>query len=362
MKRWIAILAAMLLTGCTSVSVMKKSLVVPVAESNEEAAKETYLRIDYLDVGQADAALIECDGEYMMIDGGNRADSDYIYTVLKNRNVSELKYIVGTHAHEDHVGGLPATYHATTVKEALLPEENSDNEYYNELIYGLTEQSIKKTVVHPGEIYELGGAMFTILAPYTLDVEDVNNTSIVIKLDHMGKSFLFTGDAEWDEEQDILEKNTDLKCDVLKVGHHGSASSTSYRFLREAMPSIAVISVGKDNKYGHPTEEVLSRLSDAGVEVHRTDTEGTVTIMSDGNNITVNTERKYTEIENSGPLKSEENTTYILNTRSKKIHDTYCEAVEKMSEKNKEDYNGDLSELLKQGYEPCGICIHGWKK
>ncbi len=351
------VIAVVSLSGCGFTKNVSSEAIAGTLSENIELSNESTFRIDFLDVGQADSALIECDNEYMLIDGGHRSESDMIYSVLKSKGVDELKYIVGTHAHEDHVGGLTATYHAAKVNEALLPQVSNDNPYYTELIDGLNRNGIPIKIVNVGETYELGSAKFTILAPFSTDVENINNTSIVLKIQYGNTSFLFTGDAEWDEEHDMLESEADLRCDLLKVGHHGSNSSSSYRFLREASPAYAVISVGKDNTYGHPTEEVLSRLRDADVEVHRTDMEGTITVTSDGMNITFQGEKKSEEsiIETSG--KSESEATYILNTgKSHKFHRPDCEAVSKMSEKNKKEYSGDRDAIIAQGYSPCGIC------
>lgn len=240
----------------------------------------------FLDVGQADAALVLCEGKSMLIDGGNVADSDIIYTVLEKREISHLDYVVCTHAHEDHVGGLPAALHACTVGTAYSPVTEYDSACFRTFVRTAEEQGTALTVPEPGDSFRLGSARVDILA-CDPDATETNNTSIVLKVIYGETSFLFTGDAEYEVEEELLSAGEDLSATVLKVGHHGSDSSTSYRFLNEVMPQYAVISVAKKNNYGHPSETVLSRLHDAGATVLRTDELGDITLVSDGKTVEV---------------------------------------------------------------------------
>jgi len=252
--------------------------------------EDSSFAVHYIDVGQADCALVVCDGSYMLIDGGNAEDSDLVFSYLKANGVEHLDYLVATHAHEDHIGGLSGAAYAATVGTALSPVTEGDTKVFKNLVKSLAAQNVELTVPSPGDTFSLGSAQVEILGPLK-DYAETNDTSIVLRIDYGETSFLFTGDMESPAEVDLVEAGVDLSATVLKVGHHGSSSSTCYRFLREVMPDYAVISVGEGNSYGHPDETVLSRLADADTQVYRTDLHGTVIAESDGTNITFRTEK-----------------------------------------------------------------------
>ena len=195
---------------------------------------------------------------------------------------------------------------------------------------------------------------------------DGNDLSLVVRIVYGDTSFLFTGDAEWDAEHDMVDAGLELSSTLLSIGHHGSNTSSSYVFLREVMPEYAVISVGKDNSYGHPSEDTLSRLRDVDAQVYRTDLQGTITCVSDGHSLSFETEKNVTAdgldrsmlIASAGPMSTfnQGKTEYVLNTRSKKIHLPDCASVDKMKEKNKAYSSETIEELESQGYTPCGNC------
>lgn len=358
MKRRIAALCLALLTalafiGCQSAGRPENADVV----ATDALPEDFPFTVHYIDVGQADAALILCDGEAMLIDGGNVEDSDLMYAYLQEYGVDHLKYVVCTHAHEDHVGGLAGALHYATADMALCPVEEYPSKAFESFVNRLYEQGVGISVPNMGDILALGGATAEILGPINMDAEEPNNTSIVLRIDYGDTSFLFTGDAEREEEQDILAAGYDVKCDVLKVGHHGSSSSTTYPWLYAADPQYAVISVGKDNSYGHPSEGTLSRLRDADVTLFRTDINGTVVAGSDGETVTFAVERNPDADTYEGLRESDVTVgQYVLNTNTLKFHRPTCSSVKDINPANREDYTGPRQELLDMGYAPCNNC------
>ena len=242
------------------------------------------LTVHFIDVGQADCALLECDGKFMLIDGGNVADSSLVVSYLQKMGVEQLEAVICSHAHEDHVGGLPGVLAVFPTAAVYAPTNTYSSQCFDDFLYYTDQQRLSVTIPNPGDRITLGEATIWVLGP-TKNYADPNNTSLVLRVDFGDTRFLFTSDMETDAETDLLDSGADVKADVLKVGHHGSNTSTGYRFLREVAPQWAVISVGVDNSYDHPHEEPLSRLHDAEVTVYRTDKLGTILAVSDGKDI-----------------------------------------------------------------------------
>jgi len=336
----IFIVAALLLSGC-SVS----------QETAPASNSDPGLTVYFIDVGQADSALIVCDGETMLIDGGNAADSDLIYSFLKNHGITYLDYIVATHAHEDHVGGLAGALNYATVGTAYSPVSEYDSRAFNNFVKYLGKQGKTITVPNHGDTFRLGGADAVIVGP-VYKSDEPNNTSIVIKIVYGSTSFLFTGDAERESEQAILEEGYDISATVLKVGHHGSDTSTTYPFLREIMPQYAVVSCGDGNSYGHPHENTLSRLRDADVVLYRTDMQGTITCRSDGKAISIEVERNADALTNPTKPSTDED-YYMGNVNTLKFHRPNCSGLP--AEENRVSLN-TREAAISAGYEPCGRC------
>ena len=310
------------------------------------------LEVHFIDVGQADAALVACDGRYMLIDGGNAEDSDLIYSYLERRGVKHLDLMVASHAHEDHIGGLSGALNCATVDTALCPVTEYNSKVFQNLVKYLEAQGKALTVPEPGDRFNLGSARVEILGPVE-EYDETNDTSIVLRIDYGDTSFLFTGDMEKGAEADLIESGANLRATVLKAGHHGSDTSSGYQFLREVMPRYAVISVGEGNKYGHPSDEVLSRLRDAGTEVYRTDMQGHIIASSDGRSVTFRTEKEADTATN--PTGNSTVRTYIGNAGTRKFHLPDCASAKNVQEDNRVVFYTRLHAVL-EGYEPCGRC------
>ena len=310
------------------------------------------LEVHYIDVGQADAALVICDGHYMLIDGGNAEDSDLIYAYLERHGARHLDCMVATHAHEDHIGGLSGALNCAAADAALCPVTEYDSKVFRNMVKYLEEQGKSVTVPRPGDRFALGSARVEILGPVK-EYDDANNTSIVLRIDYGDTSFLFTGDMETGAEGDLIDSGANLSATVLKAGHHGSDTSSGYRFLREVMPQYAVISVGEGNKYGHPSDEALSRFRDAGAQVYRTDMQGHIVAKSDGKTVTFTTEKEADTATN--PTSNFDLQTYIGNAGSKKFHLPDCASARNIQEDKRVEFASRV-QAMAAGYEPCGRC------
>ncbi len=334
-----------------------------VAGDNKETIipEDSDFAVHFIDVGQADAALVVCDGKTMLIDGGNAEDSDLMYTYLVKQGITYLDYVVSTHAHEDHVGGIAGAL--TAVKDGVgtvySPVTEADTDVFKTFVKKVQSMGKELTVPKAGDTFSLGEATVQILGPRK-SYDDANDTSIVLRVVYGETSFLFTGDMESAAEADLLAAGVSLKSTVLKVGHHGSDSSTSYRFLREVAPIYAIISVGAGNTYGHPSETVLSRLRDADAKVYRTDLQGDIVCTSNGEKLTFQTTKNSDKETN--PTEEDRTTSstsavtsyaYIGNVNTRKFHDANCG---NLPEEANRIYFTSRQEAIEKGYSACGNC------
>ncbi|MBR6949815.1 MAG: MBL fold metallo-hydrolase [Bacilli bacterium] len=240
------------------------------------------LVIYFVDVGQADCILISNNDHYMLIDAGNNEDGPKLVNYFKGMGISKFDYVIGTHAHEDHIGGLDDIINNFDIKTFYMPDVSQTTYTFESVLDALERKNIYFETPKEDNSYKFGNSSFTVLSVGT-DSTDLNNTSIVLKLTYGNNSFLFTGDATSSVERKILDK--DISADVLKVGHHGSQYSSSANFLKTVYPKYAVIQVGKNNEYGHPKSITLNKLKKINAKIYRTDKDGTIICTSDGNNI-----------------------------------------------------------------------------
>lgn len=239
------------------------------------------MEIVFLDVGEGDAIFVTADGESMMVDGGLPEYSNMIYSFLKARKADILRYVVCTHPHSDHVGGLSGALSYAKAQEALCCTDEFDSRSFDSFKRRLNEQGVTLKTVSAGYVFKLGNAEVTVISP-SREYEEMNDMSLVLRIRYGSTSVLLTGDAGYEAELDMMESGYDLEADLLKAGHHGSGASSYYYFIKEVSPRYCVISVGKDNEHGHPSENVINKLGSLGVEVIRTDESGTVSFFSDG--------------------------------------------------------------------------------
>ncbi len=248
-----------------------------------ETVKE--FKVHFIDVGQSESILLEYDGQFALIDGGYEEEGPAVVDYLQAQGVEELSLVVATHLHGDHLGGLPTVLSTFPTERIWCSAQTYYSQSYDQFLYYADQQDVDVENPMIGEALFLGDVKLQVLGPLGKSYTDINNSSLVIMATYGEKKFLFAGDMRWEAEQELVEAGTDLKADVLKVGHHGSYTSTSYLFLREVMPEFAVISCGRNNEYGHPHDEPMSRLRDAGVTIYRTDKLGTIVAACDGKTI-----------------------------------------------------------------------------
>lgn len=248
----------------------------------------------YIDVGQADCELILCGDSAVLIDAGDVDAFPTIDAFLKSKEVKTIQYFILSHAHADHIGSADEVLENYTVENVILPRYTEENmptsTVYEDVLTALSDFKGRVIAAAPGNTYELPEFRFTVLAP-NADYKELNDTSVVIRAVYGETAFLFQGDSEKKSEQAILDLGLDVRADVIKLGHHGSTTSSTETYLQAVSPKFAVISCGENNSYNLPSQTILKRLENMGIDYRRTDLNGTITVHSDGHEISVETER-----------------------------------------------------------------------
>ena len=260
----------------------------PTNDSNKNNQIESNkMIVHYIDVGQGDSILIQVNNKNLLIDAGPKSDKKKLLDYLSSLNLNKLDYVIATHPHEDHIGNMADVIDDYNVLAFYAPKVQSTTKTFEQMVESLKSKNLKINVIKKGtDSINLGeNTKVTVFSPTKDYYEDLNNYSPVIKIEYGKTSFLFTGGAQKDVEKEILATNEDISADILKVGHHGSSTSTTKDFLNKVNPSIGVISLGKDNTYNHPNDGTIKRLNQNKVTIYRTDKNGTVILSSDGSKI-----------------------------------------------------------------------------
>jgi len=330
------------------------------------------LRVHYIDVGQGDSEFIELpNGQTMLIDAGNPENGSEIVSYIKDLKYSKIDYLIATHPHADHIGGMATVVNELKIGKIYMPKKSTTTKTFEGLLAAIKNKGLTVNTAQAGvSLLKAGNISIDILAPVNISGDDLNQYSAVIKITYGENKFLFMGDAGEMSESQIT---ADVKADVLKVGHHGSNTATSQAFLNKVSPKYAVIEVGKGNSYGHPTAATLAKLNSAGVKVYRTDESGTIIFTSDSKAITI--DKKASTIKENAPpavtssksstttakktstvivpSKSTDNnqnvTVYITDT-GKKYHADGCRYL------SKSKHAVTLKDAKAEGYGPCSVC------
>lgn len=265
-----------------SILIFSLSIILNFSKKNQNLNPKDEMLVHFIDVGQGDSILIQVNNYNLLIDSGPFEGNNKLNTYLNNLNLNKIDYLIATHPHEDHIGNMSYIINNYKVLNFYAPKVTASSSSFEKLIDSLNVNNLKINIIKAGiSSIDLGeNTVVEVFSPNLDYYENLNNYSPIIKISYKNTSFLFTGDAEELIEREVLLKTVNLTADILKVGHHGSSTSTSKEFYESVNPSVSVISVG-NNSYGHPTPKTLNQIKTS--KVYRTDEEGDIIIISDGN-------------------------------------------------------------------------------
>ncbi len=294
-QKLIATVIALIIVGIAGILGTNEEFVNTVSDMGEqtntqneqqiEFVAQEDLLIDFIDVGQADSILIRNQDKVMLIDAGTNEEGKTVVNYLETLGITKIDYLIGTHPHEDHIGGLDDVINNFDIGQIYMPKIETTTKTFEDVLDAIENKNLTVTAPNKGDKIELGQAKGEFMTEPILDEDNLNVSSLVLRLEFGNTSYLFMGDAEKENEETIRWPKTD----VLKVGHHGSSTSSSESFLEQVQPKYAIIMAGKDNSYGLPTQETIDKLNNIGSEIYRTDEDGTIQMTSDGNTIEIKT-------------------------------------------------------------------------
>jgi len=359
----IVLLYLLSFTGCDTIN---------AAVGTIDIIPENGLNIHMIDVGQGDSFLLECSDKYMLIDAGEVDCGDAVVEYLNSNNIEKLDYAVISHPHSDHYGGMLTVLENVDTENIVMTEKANTSRTWETLIDYIDRHDYNVIFPETGDTLNLGACAVTVFVPDVKNTDALNDCSIILRAEYNGMAALFTGDAEKSEERLVMDSGFDVSADVLKVGHHGSNTSTDTEFLQKVDPKLALISCGKNNEYGHPQVETTALLRKYSVYSRRTDQDGNVVvnlnegrltiITDDGTSscVDINKSEVSSQTENdskntSNKLQSDVPESFVGNKNSHVFHTENCYSVEKMSEGNMVYFN-NREDAVNSGYSPCERC------
>lgn len=312
------------------------------------------ISVTVLDVGQGDSIFVELpDEECMLIDSGESEYGNSVTNYIRTSGYDKIDYLIATHPHADHIGGMREVVSSFDIGKVYMPRATANTKTYENLLNAIDQKGLTINTAKAGvNILSEDNLDIDIIAPNSSGYEDINNYSAVVKITYGDVKFLFMGDAETESENEIT---ADVSADFIKIGHHGSSSSSSENFVRRVGAKYAAVSVAEENDYNHPVEEIINRWRDSGAQVLMTKDVGNIVAQSDGKNLTVNGNAAKVS-DNSSAASQEQESRYILNINTKKIHTLDCPLAEDILSKNKDYTTLAVSQLESQGYTPCKSC------
>ena len=347
------------------------SVLTDNVSSSSSVKASNGLNIHMIDIGQGDSILLECDESYMLIDAGENDKGGVVVDYLKKHNISKLDYALITHPHSDHYGGFKTVFESVEPESIVMTEAMNTTRTWEKLVDYIDNKKYNVIFPKTNDTINLGSSKLTMYVPKVTD--SLNNCSIIVRAEYNGMSALFTGDAEKSEEKDILNAGFDVSANVLKMGHHGSSTSTGNNFLAAVNPEIALISCGKNNDYGHPHKETVAKLNKNNIPMFRTDVYGSIVVNLNNNTISLTTDNGHSEkitiganqknnVSNSSSKSSSSKSSsgkktgkYVGNKNTHVFHSADCASVGKMSDSNKV-YFKSYDEAIGQGYTPAKDC------
>jgi beta-lactamase superfamily II metal-dependent hydrolase len=345
-------------------------LIVAISAATVSASEN--LVAHFLDVGQGDSILLQFNNKNVLIDGGTQEMGPRVESYLRSHGVSSLDLVVATHPHSDHIGGLLTVIKDFPVEQILDSGQVHTTPTFEDLLNVIDKKNIPYNVAERGQTIDLDPSLkIEVLSPTSTPFDNLNENSIVLKVTYNKVSFLLMGDAGFEAEDSIMAAGYDLKSTVLKVGHHGSSSSTGTSFLSKVKPKVDIIEVGAGNDYGHPTQATLSALQNTGSKVYRTDLDGNIVVTTDGQTYSVSTGKQSWSTTGTAPkstasavawpaspvaaVSTTSQVAFVGSVKSNKYHYPSCQWAEKIKPSNEIWFTGS-ADARAHGYVPCGAC------